>query len=355
MDRGKKPVSYFENRNNKIYMDLKDIIRENTLRYLPAKSLRRCTSVCRDWKLYISNPFFAHNQSNSFHDLSGFFCQSHLSLPSFLSLEPVAYGVPDPSLKFLPEPVDIRCASNGLLCCQGRTEYKAYYICNPVTQQWKKLPKPDANHGSEPALVLVFEPSLLNFVADYKLICAFQSDLDGLEFDIYSSAEGCWRTSGEICFGNRQIVPCTGVYVDGIVYWQGRSAIIAFDLTSERSTLHYSYSYGSLGKVNGKLCSASIHGSKLTIAELSNAYANTMQMHSKTKAWSVKNVTLDNSVFAGPTDQENVLCIKGEIVVIRLGRTLISYNMKTTDIKQLATEADYQPRMIPYVNSLVEV
>ncbi|KAJ9172793.1 hypothetical protein P3X46_016001 [Hevea brasiliensis] len=355
MDRGKKPTTFFANRNNKIYMDLKDIIRENTLRYLPAKSLRRCTSVCREWKLYISTPFFAHSQSNSFHDLSGFYCQSHSSQPSFISLDPIAYGVPDPSLKFLPEPVDIRCSSNGLLCCQGRTGYKAYYICNPVIQQWKKLPKPDANHGCDPALVLVFEPSLLNFVADYKLICAFQSDLDGYEFDIYSSAEGSWRTSGEICFGNRQIVPSTGVHVDGIVYWQSRSTIVAFDLTSERSTLIYSYSSGSLGKVNGKLCSASIQGSKLTIAELSNPYTNTMQMHSKTRAWSVKNVTLNDSVFAGQTDQKSVLFIGGKIVVIRLGSTLISYDTRTNDIKQLATEVDYDPRMIPYVNSLVEV
>ncbi|KAM1016990.1 hypothetical protein ACFX13_047346 [Malus domestica] len=63
------------------------------------------------------------------------------------SLKPNAYGVPDPSLKFLPEPVDIRASSNGFLCCLGRDGYKAYYICNPITRKWTKLPKPNADHG----------------------------------------------------------------------------------------------------------------------------------------------------------------------------------------------------------------
>lgn len=359
MDRGKKSGKLIANRNSKIHMDLKDIIRENALPFLPAKSLRRCTSVCREWKLQISTPFFAHSQSNSFRDVSGFFSQSLSGLPSFISLDQMAYGVPDPSLKFLPEPVDIRCSSNGLLCCQGRTGYNAYYICNPVTQQWKKLPETNANHGPDPAVVLIFEPSLLNFVAEYKLVCAFPSDLDGYEFEIYSSAEGSWRISGEICFGKRKILPCTGVHANGVVYWQTGSytGIIAFDLTSERSTLLYSHSPGSLGQVNGRLYSASIRGLKLSVAELSNAHTNTMQMYSKTKAWDVKHdVTLNNSVLGGHAfDQGMVLFIGGDVVVFRSGKILVSYNMKTKEYAKSATEADYNTRMVPYVNSLVEI
>uniref|UniRef100_A0A5B7BCM1 F-box protein At3g26010-like beta-propeller domain-containing protein n=1 Tax=Davidia involucrata TaxID=16924 RepID=A0A5B7BCM1_DAVIN len=163
MDRGKRPIKFIGCRNNKIYMDLKDIIREHALPFLPAKSLFRFQGVCRDWKLQISTPFFAHNQSLSFHTFSGIFLQSLGNPPSFVSIDPKSCGVPDPSLKFLPEPVDISASSNGLLCCQGCTGDKAYYICNPVTRQWKKLPKPNGDHGPDPAVVLVFEPSLLNF------------------------------------------------------------------------------------------------------------------------------------------------------------------------------------------------
>uniref|UniRef100_A0A2C9U1L9 Uncharacterized protein n=1 Tax=Manihot esculenta TaxID=3983 RepID=A0A2C9U1L9_MANES len=335
-------------------MELKDIIRENVLRYLPAKSLRRCSCVCQDWKNYISTPFFAHSQSNSFHQVSGFFCQSPSSiLPSFISLDPTAYGVPDPSLRFLPEPVDIRCSSNGLLCCQAQgTGYKPYYICNPVTQKWKKLPKPDANHGSYPALVLVFEPSLEKIVVEYRLICAFQSDTVGYKFDIYSSAEGTWRTSREICVGNWQIFPHTGVYVNGVVYWRPRSKIriLAFDLTSERATPFFSFVIGCLGNVNGKLCSAYRHGSNLLVFKQANAFFN------KVMKFGWKEFSLEDSgIVMLSEDDGRVLFVGGETAVIYLETTLISYNMQTKNIKELPTEADDGRRMIPYVNSLVQL
>lgn len=360
MDRGKKSSKLLANKNSKNHMDLQDIIRESALPFLPAKSLHRCTGVCREWKLQISTPFFAHNQSYSFRDVSGFFCQSPSGTLSFVSLNRMAYGVPDPSLKFLPEPVDIRCSSNGLLCCQGRTGYQAYYICNPVTQKWKKLPEPTANHGTDPAVVLVFEPSLLNFVAEYKLVVAFASDLDGFEFEIYSSTDGFWRISAEISFGKMKLLPRTGVHVNGVVYWSSSMGrIFSFDLSCERSTFIYNNGCSSLGAVNGKLHTACVQGSKLSVNELSNAYTNTMQMNSSTKTWQAKHaVTLNFPVpdlYPRSYDKETVLFLGGDMVVMRFEKKLISYNMKTKEFTEVFTEEDTYSRMVPYVNSLVEI
>ncbi|KAE7999912.1 hypothetical protein FH972_004296 [Carpinus fangiana] len=374
MDRGKRSNNVIANRNNKIYMDLKDIIREHTLPFLPAKSLFRFKTVCRDWKLQISTPFFAHNQSNCFHDVSGLFCQSSSNPPSFISLDPDSYGVPEPSLQFLPEPVDIKTSSNGLLCCQGHTGDKAYYICNPATKQWKKLPKPNANHGSDPSLVLMFEPSLLNFVAEYKLICAFPSaDFDNTcEFEIYSSAEGSWRISGEIYFGATNLIPNSGVHVDGIVYWLSESGgIVAFDLTMERSQRLYGHN-GCLGVMNGKLTSTSAYNRTLTVSVLSNPYTNTMAMNSRVKAWDIKlTVSMDNNLeFRGisfselhgfscpgslPYNKGAVLFASGDVIVFRSQKTLYSYDLKTKKTGRLCGEADDDIRIIAYVNSLVEI
>ncbi|KAG2724793.1 hypothetical protein I3843_01G032800 [Carya illinoinensis] len=363
MDQGRRPNAVVANDNSKIYMDLKSIIREHTLPFLPAKSLFRFKGVCRDWKLQISTPFFAHNQSNSFHNVSGFFCQSCSNPPSFISLDPNSYGVPDPSLQFLPEPVDIRSSSNGLLCCQGHTGDNAYYICNPATKQWKKLPKPNADHGSNPAIVLIFEPSLLNFVAEYKLICAFSSaDFDNaLEFEIYSSAENCWRISGEIYFGATKIKPNSGVHVNGIIYWLSKTGgIVVFDLTMERSQRlyghkngFYSHNQGCLGVMNEKLASViSSYNQTLTVSVLSNSYTNTMAMNSKVKAWDTKlNVNVsESSEYQGP-----VLYACGEVIVIQSERGLYSYDMKTREFRRLTTEADHDIRVVGYVNSLVEI
>ncbi|KAF5736046.1 putative F-box protein [Tripterygium wilfordii] len=363
MDWGKRPSKFLANKNSKIYMDLKDIIRENALPFLPAKCLFRCTSVCREWQLLIRTPFFVHQQSNSFHDFSGFFCQSQSSSAAFfIPLDPMAYGVPDPSLKFLPEPVDIRYSSNGLLCCQGRTGYKAYYICNPVTRKWKMLPKHTSDHGSDPAVVLIFEPSLLNFVAEYKLVCAFPSELDGYEFEIYSSADGSWRVSGEILFGTRKIQPRSGVHVGDIVYWRCGYNIIAFDLKMERSSLLYG-SGGALAAMNGKLCSASTRGQVLVINVLSNAYTNTMQMHSEVRTWEERHrIQLDNSgIIAVPNydpQHENngvVFISLNGVVVMRSNESLYTHDLKTKSTARVAGEVAANARVFPYVNSLVEI
>ncbi|XP_041008891.1 F-box protein At5g07610-like [Juglans microcarpa x Juglans regia] len=367
MDRGRRLNKITANKNSKIYMDLEDIIREHTLPFLPAKSLYRFKGVCRDWKLQISTPFLAHNQSNSFHNCSGFFCQSFSNPPSFISLDENSYGVPDPSLLFLPEPVYIRSSCNGLLCCQGRTHDKAYYICNPVTKQWKKLPKPNADHGSNPALVLIFEPSILNFVAGYKLICAFSSaDFESAcEFEIYNSTEGSWRIFGEIYFGAEELKPKSGVHVNGIIYWLFDSGgIVLFDLTMQRSQrLHHGHINGCLGVMNGKLSLVTVCNETLTVSVLSNTYTNTMAMNSKVKAWDTKlSVNIKNrlelSGFGPAYDRRSVLYASGDLIVIRGVRGLYSFNTKTQEFGGLRGKADHDDRyivFIGYVNSLVDI
>lgn len=284
MDRGRKSSNLFV-RNSKIYMDLKDIIRENALPFLPAKSLCKYRSVCRGWRLSISTPFFAHSQSNSHTRISGVFCQAVSGVPSFLPLDSMAYGVPDPSLSFLPEPVYIRSSSNGLLCCQGRTGDKSYYICNPVTQKWKKLPKPDGYHGTDPAIVLIFEPSLMKFVAEYKLVCAFPSELDGIEFEIYSSEKGSWRMGADICFGKATLLPTSGVYVNGTVYWHSSRGLLTFDLKTERAKLIH-IELWTLGVMNQKLCSAYMRNSQqLDVCVLSDTQSNTKQTSVQFMTW----------------------------------------------------------------------
>jgi F-box interacting protein len=363
MDRARRAKELVANKNSMIYMDLKDIIKDHALPFLPAKSLFRFNGVCKDWKLQIRSPFFAHKQSTSFFDVSGFFFSSISTTPSFISIDSKAYGVPDPSLKFLPEPVDIRASSNGLLCCQGREGYKAYYICNPVTKQWKKLPKPNADHGSNPALVLIFEPSLLSFVAEYKLVCAFQSlDFEnGHEFEIFSSKEGSWRISGEIFYGNGSLLPRSGVHVNDIIYWHSsHGRILVFDLKMERAQLLYGNDYYNgeavLGVIDGKLCSTKAQGTGVSISVLSNAYTNTMQMGSSAKTWERKltiNLTpAPQPGTAGSTG--SLLFASGNMVLYRYDTKFHSYNLRTKETRCVG-EGHYEGSIVPHVNSLVEI
>ncbi|XP_055806667.1 F-box protein At5g49610-like [Solanum dulcamara] len=356
MDRGKRPD--LAARNNKIYLDLKDIIKENALPFLPAKSIVKFGAVCRDWRLQISIPFFAHSQSLSCRSTSGFFLQIHGGSPSFIPIDANSCGVPDPLLRFLPEPVDIKSSSNGLLCCQGRQADKSYYICNPVTKQWKKLPKSNANHGSDPAIVLLFEPSLLNFVAEYKIICAFPSTDFGeaTEFDIYSSREDSWEIAGEICFGDRKVMPKSGVHVNGIVYWMTTDSILAFDLTKERAQLLQGDFRGFLGVFSGKLCKVYVSGNSIKLDILVNAHSNTMPMRDRIRMWSQKQtVVLDSKIVGGVATNYSVLHVDSDIMVAHCGERTYSYDFKSCATKLLSSQADIFYQCFPYVNSLVSL
>ncbi|KAI3785285.1 hypothetical protein L1987_44401 [Smallanthus sonchifolius] len=363
MDSGKNLSKLLAASNSKIYMDLKLIIREHALPFLPAKSLFRFQGVCRDWRRMISTPFFAHNQSLSFSSTSGMFFQSHGDQPTFTSFGPESCGVPDPALNFLPVPVDIVASSNGLLCCRDQTGDRAYYICNPVTKQWRKLPQPSMEHGVEPAAVLIFKPSLLNFVAEYKLICAVRSiDFDdATEFDIYSSKGGSWKVSGEINFAakSKHLIPKSGVSVNDVVYWQSsHGSILVFDMTKDRSqVIHgcYSGGNGTLGEFNGKLCSASINGQMLTVSVISNIYSNTMQMNSRAKLWDDKiRIPLSSEMFnASIYDPFLVLYAGSESVLIVSGRKIYICDLKTKEAKFLVEAPRADLKVVPYVNSLV--
>ncbi|CAH9088437.1 unnamed protein product [Cuscuta epithymum] len=365
MEPGKKPGKLLSSANSILYMDLKDIIREHALPFLPAISLLRFRAVCRDWKLHISAPFFHHTQSLCCRAISGLFCQTPENPPVFIPIHLNCSGVPDPSLSFLPEPVDLKASSNGLLCCQGRSGNKPYYMCNPATKQWHKLPEPTACHGPDSALVVAFEPSLLNFVPEYKLICAFRSaDFDdAAEFEIYTSRNNSWSVSGEIRFGVKRFTPRSGIHVNGVVYWNmAGGGILSFDLAKDRSQLlekHYYSNDCALGTFDGKLCKTSLRGLSVCISALVNVHTNTMEMNSITKMWEpVQNVSLQSNVLDGDHNRCKIEILSSDVLVIKCGRKLYSYDFKSKETKALnqpGAETYDATICVPYVNSLASL
>nr|GMD54108.1 F-box protein At5g49610-like isoform X2 [Ipomoea batatas] len=350
--------------NSVLLMDLKDIIREHALPFLPAKSLFRFLAVCRDWKLHISTPSFHHNQSLCCLNISGLFCQTYENAPFFIPIHPESCGVPDPSLSFLPEPVVIKASSNGVLCCQGRSGDKYYYLCNPVTKQWKKLPKPTAWHGYDPKLVLIFEPPLLDFVPEYKLIFVFQSTDcdDAIEFEIYTSKNNSWNVSGEICFGVPIFFLGSGVHVNSVVYWpKGFSRILSFDLTKDRSQIlknDSEFAECLLGTFDGRLCKVYIPlpYNKVFVSVLVNIHANTM---ASDDMWETR-LVLDpdhNDIPLDQLDDPKLVTVSRDILVFESENRFYSYDFEHQETIILLSPPlpaeSYYVRWMPYVNSLV--
>ncbi|KAH9622509.1 hypothetical protein KSS87_005653 [Heliosperma pusillum] len=366
-------------------MDLKDILREQALRFLPAKALFRSLTVCRDWKLQISTPFFVHNQSVSCRSFSGVFVQPTGALPFFLSLDEMAYGVPDQELKFLPEPVDVKSSSNGLLCCVGRGPERAYYVCNPANQQWKKLPKPSNDHGSNPAIAVVFEPSVLSFIADYKVVCVFAStDIEGAyEFEIYSSDRDSWKVSPEMYFVNSKYTyerdRAQGIqfgrvmYVDGVVYWSmSCGKTLTLDIRTQKAAEIIVYGYGNvygvyaggctssyLGTMDGHLCTSSIRDQCVNVTVIHNRHANTMSSNaSKANLNPMHASRLNPEVVKISCDKPEIFLTWDGITVFRVGNDVFSHDVKTNATKALVQgerKINDGHTIVPYVNSLVSL
>ncbi|XP_071735275.1 F-box protein At5g03970-like [Rutidosis leptorrhynchoides] len=253
---------------------LKEAAKSHIIPYLPAKSLARSRLVSKEWNRWISGPFFAHIQSQHFRKTSGFFQNkaehsTHSSFfqnypedsTHFISLEHSAYGVPSPSLSFIPRRVSVRSSCNGLLLCQDLDELSKYIVCNPANQKWVKIPPSSYYHGEKPKIVLAFEPSSLNFEPCYKAVCPFSlPDLtDGpiVYFDIYDSKTQSWRVSDMICVDMTESeLESEGLFVNGVAYWVTTGGVLlAFDLKNEIYGLQtIPFSGGSLSKISGEIC-----------------------------------------------------------------------------------------------------
>ncbi|OMO84344.1 hypothetical protein COLO4_22097 [Corchorus olitorius] len=356
--RTKRGLEYYSEFPKQIKLNKKvnieDVVREHALHFLPAKSLCRFKTVSRGWDQWISTPLFAHRQTTCFKNVSGLFYQAPGCKPSFISFHDDAYGMPDPSLDFLPERVNIRSSCNGLVCCQSVGD-NVYYICNPVTQQWKKLPRPAMYHGDEAAIVLVFEPRPLNFNESYELVCAITvPDTQTVQFEIYSSRSSSWRLSETICCEQYCLgLDSIGFYMKDVVYWKTSSGVIlAFHLRSEEYGVLplplNAGEYGALTMMNGELCYILPQEED----DVCNIYIyGNLDMSLKTV---IKLTSDDVGSILGVC--RAFPSVNDDILILALGRKVIAYHVREQKAELICT-SEVSPWISchPYVNNLVEV
>uniref|UniRef100_A0A803PFC1 F-box protein At3g26010-like beta-propeller domain-containing protein n=1 Tax=Cannabis sativa TaxID=3483 RepID=A0A803PFC1_CANSA len=267
--------------------------------------------------------FFAFSQQNHYAER-----------PFFISLDHSACGVQSSALSFLPESVFIRAASHGLLCCQSIfTHNPRYYICNPATKEWKKLPKPKFYHWQNSAAVaLNFHPSVFNFKANFELVCAVAVPENHVVcFEIYSSRSGSWRISGTECYEEDALkLKGDGFCLNGVAFWETCcGTILAFYLSDEE--------YDGLR--------IDIHGGW----DMSFKYR----------------ISLDSSTPSQTNGELRVLpCVNGEVVMVISKRGFLgAYKVKDRKMKlsgisyghDNSITSDEYVKCLPYVNSLVSV
>ncbi|XP_065851771.1 F-box protein At5g49610-like [Euphorbia lathyris] len=335
-------------------LSIEDVVKQHALVFLPAKSLYKCRAVSKDWEQWIGNPFFIHQHTLHFKDVSGLFCQLPGEDPSFISLDPSAFGVRNPTLNFLPEHVDVRATCNGLLCCQGRSENQAYYICNPVTEEWKMLPDPLLYHAAGTGIALAFEPSTFNFDSHYQLIAMVQS-LDCLirYFEIYSSETNSWRISETVCcetdIGETN---GDGFYMRGYAYWEMQSGVaLAFNVIEEQygivSLPPCNAPIGALTQMDGGLC--------YVFPRQDNEIEvySTMEMRLKYVIRISPNAVMD---LGWDRSSRAVCFVNDDMLILEVGEKIIAYHVSKRKSQRLShASIEGFSKYLPYVNSLVPV
>lgn len=111
---------------------------------LPVKSLFRIKCVCKLWRRLASDSYFRllYNEISVKNPmvLVEFTETTFKSRSSLICVDNLR-GVSEFSLDFIEDRVKVRASCNGLLCCSSIPEKGVYYVCNPMTREYKLLPR----------------------------------------------------------------------------------------------------------------------------------------------------------------------------------------------------------------------
>ncbi|XVE87285.1 hypothetical protein DITRI_Ditri18aG0104700 [Diplodiscus trichospermus] len=209
-----------------------------------------------------------------------------------------------------------------------------------------------------------------NFIVDYKLVCAFPSELMDISLRYIPLEKDHGGLPEKFAF-LIELLPESSVHMNDTVYWLSSLRITKFDVNSERSQL-LSCAHGAIGIINGKLCAAHLRDQKLYLSTLSNTYSNTMQMQSNAKAWVQMQPEIDLDISL-PADSSSdyasygfsgrynhgrggVVSISSDVVLLQNGNIFYSYDIKKKASYHFGeVDVDTNARIAAYVNHLVEL
>ncbi|XP_042479855.1 F-box protein At5g49610-like [Macadamia integrifolia] len=197
--------------------------------------LRRCRWVCRNWNALTHDSTFNHLHCQRTQSVSGFFVQNlqkNKYHTSFLSIvtSPIAI-----SLDFMPTTnLKIEASSyqaQGLVCCMSQAYHNPprYYVCKPITRQWRRIPNPKTRYYTEKMAIVVKKSQPLH----YKIIRLSRSKkYGGLQCEIFDSKNWAWSMQLED-LKLPGLALESEILMNGSVHWltfEERKQIFAFDI-----------------------------------------------------------------------------------------------------------------------------
>ncbi|RZC53005.1 hypothetical protein C5167_011858 [Papaver somniferum] len=315
---------------------------------LPIKSLYKCKSVCKNWyripsqnyfiTLYndisSKNPMILVEVIKSFYVKSSYICVDRFK------------GVGEFSLDFIKsDRVKVRASCNGLLCCASIPNKGVYYVCNPMTKEYKLLPKTRERpmtrfHPDDEATLVGLGVDMVKGKFNVVLAGFYRPfgrrPLDSFVCLVYDSEVNCWKRSvtslnEEFTHMNKNQV----VFVNGYLHWLTYSCmyVLVFDIENDV------WSKILLPKevVNG--CGHRVH-----LLELDGFLSMVQISDSWMTIWVLKDYAEEEWY---ETDKVSLRCIKGlvpsvfpisqtsEFVLLATQRQILVYHRKSRFWKEM--------------------
>ncbi|KAJ3702130.1 hypothetical protein LUZ61_005835 [Rhynchospora tenuis] len=155
---------------------------------LPSKSLLKFKSVCKSWYLLISSTHFTQLHFRFSSKTLQLVIQppdpTDPNLEKLLLVDPFTPS-PSLSLDFVDDCIKVRASSNGILCCSSVKNKGVYFVCNPITREYRILPRtrdrPFTRTQPFYEATLAFTDHLANFV-ETKFVS-----------NVFNSETNCWK------------------------------------------------------------------------------------------------------------------------------------------------------------------
>ncbi|XP_073119721.1 F-box protein At5g49610-like [Henckelia pumila] len=222
------------------------------------KSLDTCKVVSKEWKKMIYESSFTSIHCEGTKIKSGYFIQDirhNEYVSKFVSCDSTL------PKECLPKKVKIlACASNqGILCCEkqlGKQQCR-YYVCIPMTREWRALPNPKIRHRTTAMAMIVLRSQPLRFKIirlSRRRIIEPLKQLSSYRVEIFDSEIRGWKEEQEDVILPYDEFICTNpaVSASNALHW----------LTTEANVLSYDVAKNSFDVFSlPKLVKEDINGS----------------------------------------------------------------------------------------------
>ncbi|XP_057538155.1 F-box protein At5g49610 [Amaranthus tricolor] len=315
---------------------------------LPIKVIFRFRSVCKTWYNFLSDSYFVQLCNEMSIKSSMVLVEITEISESKSNLICIDYlrGVSEFPLGFLKDRVKVRASCNGLLCCSSIPDKGVLYVCNPITREFKVLPK------SRERPVTRFYPdgdaTLVGISCDLSDNSKFNVVLAGYHRPfghsptktficmVYNSEMNKWRkfvTLQEEHFTqmNRNQV----VFVKGMLHWLtvSYSCILVLDLDMDAWRKIYLPHQMSCGTGNRMYLLES--NGCLSVIQISDAWMDiwVLEDYDKQEWKMVDRVSL--RCIRGLAPGVFPICQTGECVFLATHKQVLAYNRSTSVWKEM--------------------